>query len=81
MLTAMFNFGLGQISLQVNGGAATTAVFAGPISHTASALESLAFSSILTDGRVDEVGLWQRVLTPLEVSTLYNGGAGLSYPF
>ena len=29
------------------------------------------------DGMIDEVGLWNRALTPAEVSALYNGGAGL----
>ena len=33
------------------------------------------------DGLIDEVGFWRRVLTPAERTTLYNGGAGLTYPF
>ena len=33
------------------------------------------------DGLVDEVGIWKRVLTTEERTTLYNGGAGLTYPF
>lgn len=33
------------------------------------------------DGRVDEVGFWKRVLTSQERADLYNGGAGLAYPF
>lgn len=32
-------------------------------------------------GYVDEVGIWNKALTPDEVSTLYNNGLGLSYPF
>jgi hypothetical protein len=31
------------------------------------------------DGRMDQVGLWKKVLSSSEVSQLYNGGAGLSY--
>lgn len=31
------------------------------------------------DGLIDELGIWNRVLTPTEVSDLYNSGAGLSY--
>lgn len=31
--------------------------------------------------KVDEVGVWSRVLTSAEVTQLYNGGAGLQYPF
>jgi hypothetical protein len=33
------------------------------------------------DGDVDEVGIWNRVLTAGEIATLYNGGTGLAYPF
>jgi len=32
-------------------------------------------------GGLDEVGYWNKVLTPSEVAALYNGGAGLTYPF
>lgn len=33
------------------------------------------------DGNLDEVGLWSKALTVAEISELYNGGLGLSYPF
>ena len=33
------------------------------------------------DGRIDELGVWGRVLSPAEISELYNAGAGLAYPF
>jgi hypothetical protein len=33
------------------------------------------------DGLIDEVGIWNRVLTSDEISDLYNSGTGLSYPF
>jgi hypothetical protein len=33
------------------------------------------------DGIVDEVGYWSRLLTSAEVTSLYNSGAGLAYPF
>lgn len=33
------------------------------------------------NGQIDEVGVWNRALSGSEVSELYNGGAGLSYPF
>lgn len=32
-------------------------------------------------GLIDEVGVWTRAITSTEVTTLYNGGAGLQYPF
>lgn len=31
-------------------------------------------------GDIDEVGIWNRALTPEEVSVLYNNGEGLTYP-
>lgn len=33
------------------------------------------------NGSLDEVGVWSRVLSASEVTELYNGGAGLQYPF
>lgn len=30
---------------------------------------------------MDEVGYWNRALTPAEVTALYNGGSGKTYPF
>jgi azurin len=33
------------------------------------------------NGVIDEVGAWNRVLTPAEVTSLYNAGAGNQYPF
>ena len=33
------------------------------------------------DGVIDEVGFWKRLLTTEERTQLYNGGAGLAYPF
>ena len=32
-------------------------------------------------GRIDELGVWDRALSTSEISQLYNGGAGLAYPF
>jgi hypothetical protein len=37
--------------------------------------------SAYCNARVDSVGLWKRVLTSQERTDLYNGGAGLEYPF
>ncbi len=33
-----------------------------------------------TTGKIDEVGIWNRALTPEEISALYNEGNGLAYP-
>lgn len=34
-----------------------------------------------SNARIDEVGFWKRVLTVAERAELWNGGAGLTYPF
>jgi hypothetical protein len=36
---------------------------------------------VLSGGRIDEVGIWKRLLTAAEITQLYNGGSGLTYPF
>ncbi len=33
------------------------------------------------DGKIDEVGIWNRALSPKEISNLYNNYAGRTYPF
>lgn len=33
------------------------------------------------DGKIDEVGIWNRKLTDAEVAQLWNSGSGLAYPF
>jgi len=33
------------------------------------------------DGRIDEVGVWKRYLSDAEVTSLYAGGNGVTYPF
>lgn len=38
-------------------------------------------ATFLCNGAIDEVGIWSRALTSGEVSQLYNGGAGIQYPF
>lgn len=37
--------------------------------------------NINANQKLDEFGIWARVLTATEVTTLYNAGAGLPYPF
>lgn len=37
--------------------------------------------SYTTSCLIDEVGVWSRALSSAEVSSLYNSGVGLSYPF
>lgn len=39
------------------------------------------YSGLEFNGLVDETGIWSRALTGAEITQLYNGGAGLAYPF
>jgi len=41
------------------------------------ALEPLLFGSI--SAKADEVGVWQKKLTPAQITALYNGGAGKAF--
>lgn len=38
-------------------------------------------TSSFFSGRIDEVGIWKRLLTSEECTLLWNSGAGLTYPF
>ena len=73
------------LSLYTNNGAATTASL-GPIDAVGTAslrvgARDFAGFEQYFNGRIDEVGIWHRVLTADERTQLYNGGAGLAYPF
>ena len=39
------------------------------------------FNGYGTNGAIDEIGVWNRPLTPQEVASLHNGGHGVTYPF
>ena len=75
----------GSIAVQVNGGSG------GVGSHTDSLVRTPAVGQVFRigsgqvvgtywNGRVDEVGFWTKELSAAELTTLYNGGAGLEYP-
>lgn len=74
----------GQVHIRVNdtttysspAGAGATDVSSAPLDVGARAYSG---SPQYTDGMIDEIGLWKRVLTTDEKTALYNGGAGLPY--
>lgn len=41
----------------------------------------VGFDAGYFDGKIDELGVWSRVLTDDEIVELYNSGSGLAYPF
>ncbi len=67
------------INIQVNNGTADSAGYsAGSYDST----ETFYIGNVLgdfIDGTVDEVGFWKKVLTPTEITWLYNSGSGRSY--
>lgn len=74
---------VGEIAISVNNGAFDTASTSGGIrdSTTNFQLGARPGPSTYHDGLIDEVTLWKRKLTAGEITTLYNGGAGLAYPW
>lgn len=44
-------------------------------------LSQIGFKGRSFRGTIDELGIWNRALTGADVTSLYNNGKGLSYPF
>jgi hypothetical protein len=70
-----------NVGLSVNAGTEVTATLAGGIFDGTAAFEIGAYNVNASnfDGIIDEVGVWNRVLTDDEVDWLYNSGSGRSY--
>jgi len=49
------------------------------VTHTLANTSQYNYDAIY--GKIDEVGVWNRALTPTDVSLLYNSGYGRTYPF
>lgn len=65
-----------------NADAGTVTVGVGsPITWAPTRIGNAFFDSLPFPGIIDEVGIWSRVLTAGEITTLFNSGAGKSYPF
>lgn len=83
MIAVTYNAGTNTLSIGVNGGTMDTAsVSPGPFDGTASFLIGAYGQSVPVfywDGRIDQVGLWSRVISGAEITALYNAGSGLSY--
>lgn len=78
-----------EISIRVNGNSPETKVLASTGIKAGTGVDFLLGGSFVgvgqgspansMDGRMDNVGVWERVLTPAERSTLYNSGVGLAH--
>lgn len=71
------------LNIQVNNGGVNSVAYSAGVFAGSAPFEigRLHTSTYYLNGRVDEVGLWKRVLTAPERTALYNSGAGLTYPF
>jgi hypothetical protein len=80
LVVAWLDTTAGKIYCQINNGTIYDDNFTGSLfqagEFTLGKRESLFY-----DGLMDEVGLWERVLTPAERTQIYNGGAALTFPF
>lgn len=73
-----------NVIFYINGSGQTPAALTGNIALSLNDLwisGNPAYNGDYAHGIIDEVAIWNRALTPLEVTLLYNGGAGLQYPF
>lgn len=71
-----------QMGYSINNGTAVTAGTSGsPTVGSSDFTLGSANGTHYCDAYIDEVGRWSRVLTSAERTELYNGGAGLTYPF
>lgn len=71
------------IGIAINNGAPFTAATGGAAQDGGSTTFCIGSNgiSLFFDGRIDAFGWWSRLLTSTERTALYNGGAGLPYPF
>jgi hypothetical protein len=70
------------LGISVNGTSDTVSYSGGVLDGNSSfaiGARPAATPAVHTNGRIDEVGFWKRVLTSGERSDLYNSGNGLSY--
>lgn len=69
-------------SIQINNGTIVSAAVLTPLPGAATfKICSDHTDTNPFDGIVDEVGVWNRILTAVERTALYNGGTGKTYPF
>lgn len=73
----------GNLTLYKNGSSIASVATTGNNKATSSTFNigRAEDSTYYTNGSIDEVGYWSRALTSTEVTTLYNLGNGLQYPW
>ena len=84
LILAWYDATANTLNLQINNGGVVTVSDGGNPPPTGAAEFRIGHSDaggIPFDGKIDEVAIWHRVLTPAERTELYNAGAGKTYPF
>lgn len=80
-IVAWYDAATATLNIQVNDGTTNSAAHTAFV-NTATQFQMGAITAPnYLNGRLDSVSIWSRVLTADERATLYNGGAGLDYPF
>lgn len=72
-----------RLKIYINGILENTTTFSGALVNNT---ENISIggdnvSTYLYDGLLDEIGIWKRELAQSEITTLYNYGSGLTFPF
>lgn len=73
-----------SMSCSINAGTPGTATFSGTratFDGDTAAFARPTDSAVDFAGMLDEIGIWSRALSDAEITSLYNGGSGLQYPF
>lgn len=83
LIVAWHDAAADTVNIQINNGTVdtTTGYTGGLFDSTAEFTVGRYNGTNYWDGRIDEVGIWKRVLTTNERTLLYNGGAGRTWPF
>ena len=70
-----------RIGGSINDGTPATHAYGGGVRSTSHPfiIGARSVAGQWLDGRLDQWGFWKKVLSPAEITQLYNGGAGLSY--
>ena len=79
-IAAWYDAVAGTINISVNNGTPRSTSSPGPTSRGNGFSIGQTLGSFLA-GRVQGVGVWDRVLTSAELTALYNSGNGLQFPF
>jgi hypothetical protein len=81
LITLIHDAAANQIRVQADAGTVqTTSHSTGVFAGTAPIEMGARDGALPFTGRIDEVGYWTRCLTTGELATLWNGGAGVTYP-